>query len=577
MSMRNTERRLGCWVNRARNFSHFARALAIVVLGTVVLGMAGVRLAVADQPWNQFRGPNGAGVFDSDRWLPALDSESLAWEISVPPGYSSPVLSESLVFLTAIEEGRLWTIAIKTGTGVVAWKKAAPEVPLERVHSAGSVAASTPFVDSGHVLVYFGSYGLLCYDHAGELLWQKALPTPSSLYGMSTSPVIHKNLVILVLDDDSNMPESQLSRSKIIALRKDTGELVWETARPLHRSGWSTPTIWTHPRVNALDTENSDTENSDTESGMSIALDPKQTGDDLVQELVVLGNGRVCGYDLATGQQKWYVNGFSRETIARPIVGDGVIIAAAAMLGGVADENPDRQPFWEAVIQFDANGDKHLQREEMTGDFTFPFRPELPVGHPGFGLPLPTDPQQRRKRLDGMFQGIDADRDGRWTEQEFLKAVSFDRGKPNLIAIGPGGQGDVSTTHVRWALHRGIPETPSPLLFKNRIFMIADGGVLTVVDAEQGTVIHRKRLAAGGHYRSSPIVVGSQLLVASEQGVVTLLETKGGFEIVFERDFAEPIAATAAVDEQAIYLRTTSHLYAFRLATSETLKSKKSN
>ena len=81
---------------------------------------------------------------------------------------------------------------------------------------------------------------------------------------------------------------------------------------------------------------------------------------------------------------------------------------------------------------------------------------------------------------------VDKDKDGFWTKEEFLNHLSFNRGKPNLMAIKPGGSGDVTESHVTWALHRGIPEIPSPVLHKDRIYMVRNGGVLTAVDARSG-------------------------------------------------------------------------------------------
>ena len=269
--------------------------------------------------WNQFRGPNGSGVATDCRPPVAIDSAEATWDIEVPPGHSSPVLTRQWVMLTAVEDNRLVTLAYDKQTGERVWRREAPEGPLERVHESGSPAASTPCIDDDRIYVSFGSYGLLCYDHEGNDLWNLAIPTPQSLYGMSTSPVVSGDLVILVIDNDANLPDSQLSQSRIIALNRATGELIWETARPFHRSGWSTPTVWSY------------------EGG---------------RELVVLGNGRLRGYDIATGEEKWFVNGFSRETISRPIAGDGVVYASASMIGGVADEQPDPEPFWAAVMRF---------------------------------------------------------------------------------------------------------------------------------------------------------------------------------------------------------------------------------
>ncbi len=481
--------------------------------------------------WTEFRGPNGSGVGDECRPPVFIDVQQATWSVDVPRGHSSPVLSDDRLFITALDGERLVTLALDKRTGDLIWRRDAPDVSLDKMHEANHPASSTPVVDADRVYVYFGSYGLLCYDHEGQLSWEKPIPTPKTLYGVSTSPILHNDLLILVLDNDANLPDSRVSQSKIIALNKATGEVVWETPRPFQRSAWSTPTIWSH------------------EGG---------------EELVVLGSGRLSGYELSSGVEKWFVNGFSRETIARPMVGHGMVYASASMLGGVADEEPDPEPFWTALLHFDANGDDRLQRDEMTEHFTFPFRPNLPIGHPGFGFPMPKDPQRRAKRLDGMFLSIDRDKDGFWTREEFLSRISFNRGKPNLLAVKPGGQGDVTSSHVVWALHRNIPEIPSPVLHRDRIYLVRDGGILSAVDAKNGKVLYRKRLRATGHYRSSPVVANDHVYVISELGVVSVIATGDKFDVRHQHALGEPVAATPAIDESTIYIRTQNRLVAFR-------------
>ena len=77
-----------------------------------------------------------------------------------------------------------------------------------------------------------------------------------------------------------------------------------------------------------------------------------------------------------------------------------------------------------------------------------------------------------------MFRGIDRNRDKFWTKEEFIANMRGGRGKPLLIAIRPGGQGDVTDTHLKWELNRSIPEIPSPLLYDNLIYMVRNGGLL---------------------------------------------------------------------------------------------------
>ena len=485
--------------------------------------------------WNQFRGPNGSGVAADCAPPVQFALEDADWSVPVPPGLSSPVIAGDRLFLTAIEDERLITLAFDKISGELLWRREAPDVSLEPVHETSSPVASTPCTDDERLYVYFGSYGLLSYDLDGREQWKMAIPTPRSLYGMSTSPILHEGRLILVLDDEANLPDSELSRSKVIALDKASGELVWETARPFVRSGWSTPIIWRY---------------------------------DGAEELVILGSGRLYGYDADTGEEKWFVSGFSRETIAVPIAGDGLLYASAAKLGGTGDAQPDPEPFWNSLMQFDTNGDDKIERSEMTGHFTFPLRPELPVGHPGYGIPLPRDPDARKGRLDGILGWVDKNKDGFWTREEFEQTMSPGPGRPLLVAVEPGGQGDASKSGVVWEVNRNIPEIPSPIFYDGRIYMVRDGGIVSAVDADSGRILYRERLDATGPYSASPVIANGHLYMASGEGVVSVIRCGDDFELVCQADLQDRIHATPAIDESTIYIRTNERIYAFRVEES---------
>ena len=90
------------------------------------------------------------------------------------------------------------------------------------------------------------------------------------------------------------------------------------------------------------------------------------------------------------------------------------------MQGGRGDLKLDPEPFWRAMLQFDRNGDGRIGRDEITEDFTLPLRPELPPGHPGFGMPLPGDPVKRKEAQLKIFDWRDKTHDGFWTKEEFV-------------------------------------------------------------------------------------------------------------------------------------------------------------
>ena len=508
-----------------------SKVTRILILTGILVASLGYGGEITKNTWNQFRGPGGSGVMEKSKPPVMIQSGDLAWKTALPAGLSSPVISGNRIFLTAFEEGRLLTIALDRENGRELWRRTAPEKPLQKVHKANTPASPSALVDNENVYVYFGSYGLIAYRHDGTEVWKRPLKTSKSLYGASTSPIAYKNLLILVTDDDANLESSRVSRSRVLALSRTNGELVWETARPFLRSGWSTPSIWRH-----------------------------QDAD----ELVVLGHGRVVGYDPLTGQEKWFAKGFSRETIAVPVQGRGRVYISSAQLGGVSDAEIDPKPFWESMLKFDKNQDGKVGRDEITENFTWPLRPELPLGHPGWGIPLPSDPARRRDRQQGIFGWADKNRDNLWTEEELSAHITNRPGRPILMAITPGGNGELGKEHIAWELNRSVPEIPSPLFYRDQIYMVRNGGTLAAVDPETGKLSYRGRLGGTGQYSASPIAANGHLYLLSDQGTLSVVKAGSKFEMTHRFQLPESASVSPALDHDTLYIRGMGHLWAYR-------------
>jgi outer membrane protein assembly factor BamB len=470
---------------------------------------------------NQFRGPNGQGVVPADR-IPVRfgPATNVLWKTAVPAGHSSPIIWDSPIFLTASDPANrkeLTTLAIDREEGRILWRRAVRADRQGRFHPLNNPASSTPAADEKHVYVYFGTYGLLCYDHAGNEVWQRRIDTPESKYGTATSPILYKDIVILVLDGDNGS-------SRLLAVRRDTGQTVWEQPRSLFRAGWSTPMIFRH-------------------------------GD--VEELVVLGSRRLTSYVPSTGEEIWWAGGFSEETVGVPVAGDGLLFAGAAALGGRGDDKFDAAATWKMTVeQFDRNHDNQIQRDEMTEGFAFIQRPELPKDNPGYGLPV--------KDMDALMRMFDHDKNGVISEREWMETMSGFAAisHPTLVAIRPGATKDARKSHVAWEIQRGIPETPSLLYCRGRLYLMRDGGLLTCLEASTGRELFRERIGAPGQYIASPIVADDKVIVASVPGVVTVIQVDNELKVLAKNNFGEQIFATPAVAENRLYLRTEGHLYA---------------
>ena len=337
--------------------------------------------------------------------------------------------------------------------------------------------------------------------------------------------------VILVVDNDANIEKSRLSQSKIIALNKSNGEIIWSAERPHHRSGWSSPIIWKH---------------------------------DKGSELIVLGNEKVRSYNPETGSENWYAGGFSRETIAVPVVGNNHVFVSSAQLGGVPDKQIDPAPFWKALIKFDKNNDGKISRDEMTDNFTYPLRPELPLGHPGFGIPMPDNPQRKEERINGILRWVDKNGDKAWTKEEFINHMSFRRGRPILLAIKPGGEGNIEKTHVSWELNKSIPEIPSPLFYRDIVYLVRNGGILAAIDSETGEQLYRERVTGSGQYSASPISANGHIFLVSNRGQVSTIKPGRKFEQIHSYEIGESVFVTPAIDSNTIYFRGQKKLWAFR-------------
>ena len=130
---------------------------------------------------------------------------------------------------------------------------------------------------------------------------------------------------------------------------------------------------------------------------------------------------------------------------------------------------------------------------------------------------------------------------------------------PSMLAVRADGSGDVTDTHVAWTLRRGAPHTPSPLLVGNELYMVSDRGVLTCIDAESGEIHWQQRI--GGNYSASPVFADGRIYVHSEEGKTTVLAPGTTYSELATNQLEGSMLASMAVADGSLFLRTSSHLY----------------
>ncbi|MEO1526695.1 MAG: PQQ-binding-like beta-propeller repeat protein [Planctomycetota bacterium] len=131
----------------------------------------------------------------------------------------------------------------------------------------------------------------------------------------------------------------------------------------------------------------------------------------------------------------------------------------------------------------------------------------------------------------------------------------------SLYAIDPSGRGDITDSHVKWTIDRGVPKTPSMLAIGDELYFVDDGGVASCVDARTGDSHWKKRI--GGKYSASLFYGAGRIYIQSETGKTTVIAPGTEFKELATNQLSgdERTFASFAVVDNAILLRSESHLY----------------
>ena len=210
--------------------------LKTVVILTVFLIFSTMNSANGQSNWPQFRGPSGLGISEEIKKLPSEfgESKNMLWKCAVNKGHSSPCVWGDFIFLTGCEGKNLVTYCINGKSGEIAWQKNITVENIQRLHPINDPATPTPSTDGERVFVYFGSYGLICYDFNGNEVWKREMPIPRIMYGTSASPILAGDKLIFINDS--------ITGPYLEAINPKTGETVWKTMRDKSFSGsWSSP------------------------------------------------------------------------------------------------------------------------------------------------------------------------------------------------------------------------------------------------------------------------------------------------------------------------------------------------
>ncbi|HWB08001.1 MAG TPA: PQQ-binding-like beta-propeller repeat protein [Pirellulales bacterium] len=305
----------------------------------------------------------------------------------------------------------------------------------------------------------------------------------------------------IIVDGIVILVRDELKDPKIIAVDLATGTLKWEQPR-LSRASWCTPVVW------------------DTPEG---------------KQVVAAGHAQMIGYDLMSGAERWNVVGLPSGCCPSPVTAGGNLLFAGSSSGEAEERGPERPSYDSLLKDLDKDQDGAISKDEGEAAFR------------------------------GFFDNQDANKDGKVSREEFDAIAKFmSEGKNTAFALQPGGTGDL-TSQTIWKRAKGLPYIASAIAYGGQYIMVKDGGIVIGCDAETGKQLYQERAGASGRYYASPVAANDHVYLTSlENGDMTVLRVGAGKPALASKaELGERCAATPAIADDALYVRTAEHLWAF--------------
>jgi outer membrane protein assembly factor BamB len=276
--------------------------------------------------------------------------KNIKWKTRIPGlGHSCPVIWDDNVFITTAVSGsgkdslkvglygdidmveddsehEFRVYCLDKNSGEIKWMKIAHKgVPKTRRHTKSSHANPTPATDGKHLLVYFGSEGLFCYDFGGNLLWKKDFGVinagpydmPEVEWGIGSSPVIYNDRVIIQCD---------VTGDDFLGLYDvNSGREIWRVPRD-EVSTWSSPAVcYDRDRI----------------------------------QIIVNGYRHMGGYDFETGEEIWKMSGGGDAPAPTPVIAHDLIF--------INNAHGRYSPIY--AVRPDASGDITLHKDSTSNEF----------------------------------------------------------------------------------------------------------------------------------------------------------------------------------------------------------------
>lgn len=133
-----------------------------------------------------------------------------------------------------------------------------------------------------------------------------------------------------------------------------------------------------------------------------------------------------------------------------------------------------------------------------------------------------------------------------------------------LMALKPGVVED-ATSRVAWKYNKGTAYVASPIFYRDYLYLVTDGGVMTCLDPVTGAVQYDNgRLPVPATVRSSLVAFDGKILVTTEDGDTFVIKAGPAHEVLATNSIGEPVWASLALARGMVFIRGQQHVFGIR-------------
>jgi outer membrane protein assembly factor BamB len=153
---------------------------------------------------------------------------------------------------------------------------------------------------------------------------------------------------------------------------------------------------------------------------------------------------------------------------------------------------------------------------------------------------------------------------------DLIVVASGRRPEAPIFVIHSGANGDITLSNgqtsnksVAWSKTARGSYMPTPLIYGEYLYVLANQGVFDCYNLKTGEEVYRQRLPhQGGGFSASPVAADGKIYLPGEDGDIFVVKAGAKFELLATNSMSELLMATPAISSGMMFVRTQHHVFA---------------